>query len=131
MHDTVNHPRHYTNHPSGVECIEITEWLGFALGNAFKYLFRRGHKGKLNEDLEKALWYLKRERAREKAWVEEAPEEVVESLRAKVTRIVGYEPTFIGAAMSHILEAYYGPDTFADLDKAILYVGREIERVRE
>ena len=24
-HDPVNHPRHYTSHPSGVECIAITQ----------------------------------------------------------------------------------------------------------
>ena len=23
--DTVNHPPHYTSHPSGVECVDITE----------------------------------------------------------------------------------------------------------
>jgi len=32
-HDSVNHPRHYTTHPSGVECIQITEHMGFNLGN--------------------------------------------------------------------------------------------------
>jgi Fe-S-cluster containining protein len=24
VQDNVNHPKHYTSHPSGVECIEIT-----------------------------------------------------------------------------------------------------------
>ncbi len=38
--DTVDHPPHYNKHPSGVECVEISELLGFNLGNAFKYLFR-------------------------------------------------------------------------------------------
>lgn len=32
--DPVNHPPHYTAHPSGVECIQITEHMGFCLGNA-------------------------------------------------------------------------------------------------
>ena len=33
-HDPVNHPKHYTEHPSGIECIQITEHMGFNLGNA-------------------------------------------------------------------------------------------------
>lgn len=36
--DAVNNPKHYTEHPSGVECIQITEHMGFNLGNAVKYL---------------------------------------------------------------------------------------------
>ncbi|MBX7271096.1 DUF3310 domain-containing protein [Pseudomonas chloritidismutans] len=55
----VNHPPHYTGHPSGVECIEVAELLPFTLGNAFKYVFRHGQKGGL-EDLRKAHWYLDR-----------------------------------------------------------------------
>lgn len=58
----VNHPPHYTRHPSGVECIEVAEHLPFCLGNAFKYLFRRDHKNTQRQDLEKALWYINRER---------------------------------------------------------------------
>ena len=36
--DQVNHPRHYTSDPSGVECIQITRHRNFNIGNAFKYL---------------------------------------------------------------------------------------------
>lgn len=36
--DFVNHPPHNTSHPSGVECIEITEHMSFLMGNAMKYL---------------------------------------------------------------------------------------------
>lgn len=42
--DPVSHPSHYTSHPSGVECITITEHLGFNVGNAIKYLWRAGLK---------------------------------------------------------------------------------------
>ena len=42
MSDTVNHPAHYNTHPSGVECIEITEHFNFNIGNAIKYLWRAG-----------------------------------------------------------------------------------------
>lgn len=59
--DSVNHPSHYTTHPSGVECITITEWMSFNLGNAVKYVWRAGLKGYQTEDLEKAVWYIKRE----------------------------------------------------------------------
>jgi len=64
MNDNVNHPKHYTSHPSGVECIEITEHLNFCIGNAIKYLWRAGLKGEQVEDLRKARWYIDREIAR-------------------------------------------------------------------
>lgn len=56
--DPVNHPQHYTTHPSGVETIDITRNLQFDLGNAWKYLMRFRYKGKPMEDLKKAVWYL-------------------------------------------------------------------------
>jgi hypothetical protein len=66
-HDPVNHPRHYTSHPSGVECIEITRHYGFSIGNAIKYLWRNGLKGDEStgvEDLRKSVWYIQDEIAR-------------------------------------------------------------------
>jgi hypothetical protein len=66
--DAVNHPPHYTSHPSGIECIEVAEHYGFCIGNAIKYLWRAGLKGDAVEDLKKARWYLDREiQKREKA----------------------------------------------------------------
>lgn len=59
--DPVNHPNHYTNHPSGIECIQITEHMGFCLGNAMKYIWRADLKGNSIEDLRKAAWYIERE----------------------------------------------------------------------
>ena len=64
MNDPVNHPKHYTTHPSGVECIEVTEHMNFCVGNAIKYLWRAGLKGEQVEDLRKARWYIDREIAR-------------------------------------------------------------------
>ena len=61
VHDPINHPQHYTKHPSGVECITITEWMNFNLGNAMKYIWRASLKGSLLDDLKKARWYLDRE----------------------------------------------------------------------
>lgn len=57
--DAVNHPKHYNAHPSGVECIAITEHMNFCIGNAFKYLWRADHKNGV-EDLKKAIWYIQR-----------------------------------------------------------------------
>ena len=61
--DPVNHPAHYTSHPSGIECIQVTEHFNFCIGNAIKYLWRNGLKdGNSNvQDLKKAVWYINRE----------------------------------------------------------------------
>ncbi len=61
MSSSVDHPPHYTSHPSGIECIQITEHMGFNLGNAVKYIWRADLKGDAIEDLRKALWYVQRE----------------------------------------------------------------------
>lgn len=64
--DQVNHPKHYTSDPSGIECIDVTRHRNFNIGNAIKYLWRAGFKedkdrkliDKQIEDLNKAVWYL-------------------------------------------------------------------------
>jgi hypothetical protein len=61
MQDIVNRPKHYTSHPSGIDCIQITEHMGFNLGNAIKYIWRCDLKKNDIEDLKKALWYIQRE----------------------------------------------------------------------
>lgn len=66
MADLVNHPPHYKNHPSGIECITVTEHMNFNLGNAMKYIWRCDEKNTPIQDLEKAEWYLKREIAKRK-----------------------------------------------------------------
>lgn len=59
MTDKIN-PEHYKNHPSGVECIEITRHMNFNCGNAVKYIWRNGLKdgNPSIQELEKSLWYL-------------------------------------------------------------------------
>lgn len=72
MSDSVNHPKHYTSDPSGIECIEITRHRNFNIGNAIKYLWRAGLKesSQLNnfekqvQDLDKAIWYIQDEKKR-------------------------------------------------------------------
>jgi hypothetical protein len=68
MSDSVNHPKHYNSHPSGVECIQVVEHMTFNVGNTVKYLWRAGLKTSGHgpaaarlEDLRKASWYLDRE----------------------------------------------------------------------
>ena len=56
--DMVNHPPHYTAHPSGIEAIQVTRHMNFNLGNATKYIWRAGLKGEGIQDLKKAVFYL-------------------------------------------------------------------------
>jgi hypothetical protein len=60
MKDMVNHPPHYTAHPSGIETIQVTRHMNFNLGNAMKYIWRAGIKDqdKTIEDLKKAIFYI-------------------------------------------------------------------------
>lgn len=61
MSDAIN-PDHYKSHPSGIECIQVTEHFNFNLGNCIKYLWRSALKHKTPvDDLKKARWYLDRE----------------------------------------------------------------------
>ena len=59
--DLVNSPAHYKG--NGFEAIDVIEAfsLPYTLGNVVKYVLRAGRKGERRQDLEKALWYLKRE----------------------------------------------------------------------
>lgn len=61
VNNAVEHPSHYTNHPSGVECLDVTEHMNFNLGNVVKYVWRCDEKGNALEDLKKARFYLDRE----------------------------------------------------------------------
>lgn len=60
--DLVNYPPHYKS-KGGLESIEVIEAfeLNFNLGNAIKYILRCDKKGNKDQDLNKAIWYLKRE----------------------------------------------------------------------
>jgi hypothetical protein len=64
--DNVNHPQHYCQNPKGIETIDFIEHMPYNLGNAIKYISRCDFKGKFEEDLEKAIWYIKREIGRRK-----------------------------------------------------------------
>ena len=66
--EKVDHPSHYN--AGRIEVIDFIEDqnLNFNLGNAVKYISRAGKKDpvKFREDLEKAIWYLNRELAKQK-----------------------------------------------------------------
>ncbi|WP_301154339.1 DUF3310 domain-containing protein [Metapseudomonas otitidis] len=99
--DTVNHPPHYNDHPSGIECIEVTELLPFNLGNAFKYVFRHRKKNG-QEDLLKAEWYLTREQERPKrAGISIG---FAQAARALAKRIAAHEPYPLGACLIAIAD---------------------------
>lgn len=84
--DVVDHPAHYTSHPSGVECITVTEHMGFNLGNAVKYIWCADLKNDAIEDLRKAVWYVNREIDRRTA---RTPAPVEEWCPANCHRISG------------------------------------------
>ena len=65
MNNEVDHPKHYTWIP-GVEVIDVLEPLckqsGWNITNAVKYLLRADNgKGKPQQDMRKAMWYIQRE----------------------------------------------------------------------
>jgi hypothetical protein len=68
--DAVDHPVHYTSSSAKclcgetIECIQITEHMGFNLGNALKYIWRCDLKSDAIEDLRKAAWFISREIAK-------------------------------------------------------------------
>jgi len=56
--DVVNHPKHYTSHPSGIECIEFSKHLSGCLAQAFQYVWRCGQKDDPVQELRKAIWFI-------------------------------------------------------------------------
>lgn len=78
MNDTINHPQHYCD--GKIEVIDFIEdkKLNYHRGNAVKYIARAGKKdpSKEIEDIEKAIWYLKRESKRLRSTPEQADKAV-------------------------------------------------------
>lgn len=56
--DVVNNPSHYTSHPSGIECCEISSYLNSPLAQAFQYIFRGKLKDEYKQEVKKSLWWL-------------------------------------------------------------------------
>lgn len=70
-----------------VESIVLCEWLGFCAGSALKCAWHAGQKGHLREDLQEALWYVRRLRE-QKIFNSGLPPELVPVAR----RVVNAEP---------------------------------------
>src|SRR5699024_6602038 len=104
--EEVNHPSHYMDE-SGVECIDIIEYMKFSSGNAFKYIYRAGKKYETIQDLEKAIFYLNH--AAKKGEINTLPFHVKEL----VDRVAETRHEYIGDAMQSI---YYG-----EWNQAIVY----------
>jgi hypothetical protein len=133
----VNHPSHYTSHPSGIEAIEMCGKMGFNTGNAFKYLFRFENKWSPLEDLKKSRWYINREyfqetgkllKLRKKdgaaAWKKTFKELKAETRQQQMQKIVGDKPGNIEKALLYVWYASYGSIT--SLRMARLFIDREI-----
>ena len=111
----VNHPPHYTAHPSGIEAVEVCEHLSFNMGNALKYLWRAGKKGDAVEDLQKAEWYLEREAGRLRA---NGREEFALTRRwiPKAAKAAQYDRGVLGDVIRALLAFY---DTDISRERAI------------
>lgn len=112
-HDAVNNPKHYTSHPSGVECIEISEKLTFNLGNAFKYVFRRDDKENTYQDLSKAEWYLNREIARLTELFETTPVGELIPIHPSLTRADQKKVSKVIAAETNVFASTFYQNLFA------------------
>ena len=89
--DAVKHPSHYTAHPSGIECHEITGLLGGNLSNVVKYVWRYDQKGKPIEDLKKALQYLEFEKKDFEEHGSQAIDKRVRVAVAKIGKVMKFE----------------------------------------
>lgn len=56
----------YYKAPNGLEAIHVIEAFGlnYNLGNSLEYILRAGKKDDARQDLDKAIWYLQREKTR-------------------------------------------------------------------
>lgn len=97
--EAVNHPPHYNNHESGIEAIDVIEYLTGNLFNSVKYVWRADHKGKTHEDTKKSLWYSERERDRVVTSLPEVPQHVYD----KADAFVAAEKDPLRASVVHLL----------------------------
>lgn len=119
--DMVNHPPHYTAHPSGVEYIDVAEHLPFCLGSAFKHLYLRNAGGNPVENIDEAIWHVNRHN-------ETYPEKpaLPEEARYALGEIVVHEPHPFGACMLIIA----GPEQCGAYDTCLEMLKSEAERLR-
>lgn len=68
MTDNVNHPSHYERYRASFEPADLTALLPHPLASAIEYILRAPYKGQELEDLQKALWWLKKLRDTSVLW---------------------------------------------------------------
>lgn len=129
--EVVNHPEHYNQHPSGIECITIVEEFCFNIGNAIKYLWRAGLKGDILVNLRKAKWYIHREFERIDNLGSLAPKNVLLQHPSGIASVTITEAfSFnVGNAIEYLWNAGLKGASLEDLRKADWHVQREIDRV--
>ena len=96
MTEQVNHPKHYNQHPAGIECIDIIRHYTCDIANALKYLWRAGLKPEMGkedaekeiEDLKKALWYI--EDYRSQTFMHHVAEAKPKMMRSYVLDVTGH-----------------------------------------
>jgi len=122
--ERVDHPRHYNQHPSGIETIELIEHLPCSLSNAVKYIWRCGLKQTETplRDLKSARWYTEREARRIELYeLEEEPKPKTDLVwRALARVVIGKEPveSLLGAYLDALLDSDFNR-MLAALEEAI------------
>jgi uncharacterized protein DUF3310 len=104
--DMINHPPHYTSHPSGIEPIEICRWMMFDVGNAVKYMIRSDLKGSPKDDADKARFYLvdALEQTGARIWGSITTNgDLYTEARAKLIAVAEAEPDFTKSMLLHAL----------------------------
>jgi hypothetical protein len=127
MSDNVDHPSHYTSHPSGVETVDCTEHLSFNIGNCVKYLTRRLYKGRELEDVQKAEWYAKRELGRD---LPRIPSVSPAGLADRVLLVATTdESREVGRAIGLLAMAQWSGDPQGSIRSALRILAAEVRRL--
>jgi hypothetical protein len=141
--DIVQKARHYNVHPSGIECIEIVRFMSFNLGNAFKYVFRRGDKGNLVQDLEKAQYYVNDEIMLLESLIAMVPAKDLEqyrynthltrSVQRKLQKVCDAEPDRLASAVFNRLLTWNCPivEFIDQLGNASRFLSQMIEQAKQ
>ena len=124
--DMVNHPPHYNNHPSGIECNEVREHiLNSNLSDAYKYCWREGDKDESVQELRKAIWYLNSEFNRLLNYPSQVMPVLPQDVEAKHHRICEFEED---QCLHHIMLAYiYG--SMESCSRALVTVGDRLDKL--
>lgn len=132
QNDPVNHPSHYTSHPSGVETIEVARGFDYDCGNAWKYLTRFRYKVNPIEDLKKAVWYINDKLAssdNKKSLPEQAAPTLYGEVFYKVKRVIAAEPDVaVQSALQLVAElAFFGHPLFSCAEDVVRNLNDHIE----